>query len=804
MSKLCVVLLASLAPATLLAVDLEEARRRHAAGDSVGAIAAWHAVAADPTTSASDRATAHNNACVAQSDRGLLEAALADCEAALALRERLDDRLRLARTLNNLGLVLQRLGRLDQATTRFEQALAHNEAIGDTPGAVINVLNLGVVALDQARLRDALEATSDALVRIAAAEPAPWCAEQRLVATINRGAVLERLGAHREALDLYRTLLAQDVDPARRANLLVNTAVMERNLGDPARARGALEEASATFATLDDPAALANAQLNLAYLVDFDVPASGDALALYTTALATARTAGEPAGEALAAAALGDFLRRQGQFDQARQLATLALERSASLPEHHWTGHALLGRIELADGHQDAALESFREAIAGIEVTRAGLGDRNRQQGFFADKLEVYRETLALLVEMGRPEEAFTLAQRAKARELAEAVGSRSDSWPLLEAAAVAALLQPGEVVVELVLVADRIVRFIVRPGLELEVTNLGGATAQLGAAARWRDAIAAGRPAAVPDGLAAVLLGDLDPNSVTTLFVAADGALRSIPLDLLPWGNTTVGDRVVVQLLSSASGLAVRNVDRTTAVTTLVGVGDVPMSSRFALAPLPAAAHEIAQARQALGEPSTLLLGAVATPQALLAAAARGARVVHVAAHAIADGVTGESAIVLAAAAGQDGLLRPSDLANTTWPVDLTVLAACSSGRDGAASLESLSGALLAAGSRAIVATLWDVDDQATAVLMEQFYWELGRGRTAPVALARAKKRLQGDPRWAAPHVWAGFVLIGDVGTLVERRDWTWAIGLAAATAGLALVGLWRWRRRPERTVDR
>jgi CHAT domain-containing protein len=55
-------------------------------------------------------------------------------------------------------------------------------------------------------------------------------------------------------------------------------------------------------------------------------------------------------------------------------------------------------------------------------------------------------------------------------------------------------------------------------------------------------------------------------------------------------------------------------------------------------------------------------------------------------------------------------------------------------------------------------------VDDQATAELMTRFYRHMLRGGRRPAAALRAAQReLAGDPRWAAPYFWAGFVIQGE-----------------------------------------
>jgi CHAT domain-containing protein len=59
------------------------------------------------------------------------------------------------------------------------------------------------------------------------------------------------------------------------------------------------------------------------------------------------------------------------------------------------------------------------------------------------------------------------------------------------------------------------------------------------------------------------------------------------------------------------------------------------------------------------------------------------------------------------------------------------------------------------------VVASLWDVQDRATALLMESFYaGMLQRGLAPAAALRAAQLELAGDPRWRDPFFWAGFVL--------------------------------------------
>ena len=67
-------------------------------------------------------------------------------------------------------------------------------------------------------------------------------------------------------------------------------------------------------------------------------------------------------------------------------------------------------------------------------------------------------------------------------------------------------------------------------------------------------------------------------------------------------------------------------------------------------------------------------------------------------------------------------------------------------------------------AGAPRVVASLWQVDDLATAELMKRFYRALFVDRLPPAAALRAaQQELACSPRWREPYYWAAFVLHGD-----------------------------------------
>src|SRR5262249_4270074 len=123
---------------------------------------------------------------------------------------------------------------------------------------------------------------------------------------------------------------------------------------------------------------------------------------------------------------------------------------------------------------------------------------------------------------------------------------------------------------------------------------------------------------------------------------------------------------------------------------------------------------------------------------------------------------------------AGFEGVATALDvLGLDLYGTDLAVLSACESGLgpvDDGQGLVSLARSFFLAGARAVLWTLWRVDDWATAELMQGFYARLLRETPRGAALYRAKRDLlakQPD----RPDLWAGFVLQGDPDPLVRFR---------------------------------
>lgn len=168
--------------------------------------------------------------------------------------------------------------------------------------------------------------------------------------------------------------------------------------------------------------------------------------------------------------------------------------------------------------------------------------------------------------------------------------------------------------------------------------------------------------------------------------------------------------------------------------------------------------------------------------------------QIVHFATHGFLDSEHPElSGIVLSSVdpGGQvkNGLMPLHDIYSLDLSAELTVLSACQTalGKDiKGEGLVGLTHSFISAGSNSVAASLWKVDDRATAVLMADFYDSmLQQGMPPAAALRSAKLKLMKDKRWSAPYFWAGFVLQGEYTNRIAVTRHSWL------RSGLMLSGL-------------
>jgi len=319
---------------------------------------------------------------------------------------------------------------------------------------------------------------------------------------------------------------------------------------------------------------------------------------------------------------------------------------------------------------------------------------------------------------------------------------------------------------------------------------------------------------------LGQLLLSEVEPlgsDRIRHLLLVPDGILQSMPFEALRAGTSTsplLVERFDISYLPSAAAL----LHESSAVRSwhlpwqrqLLAFGDPIVRTQTAAPPvelltadesrarLPKSGEEVdAIARISPGR-AEVHLGTADLKKHLLEGKAKGVPLLHLSTHATADDDNPERSRILFSPAEPD---QPADYlflkeiySLDLNGVDLTTLSACDAERGKIVNGEGIQGfsrALLSAGSRATVTSLWRVADQPTAELMKQFYYGLSRGIPKAEALRLAKlKFLHSDSTLKHPRHWAAFILHGD-GLQPVPRVISWGALLIPLAASLFVFGV-------------
>jgi len=316
-------------------------------------------------------------------------------------------------------------------------------------------------------------------------------------------------------------------------------------------------------------------------------------------------------------------------------------------------------------------------------------------------------------------------------------------------------------------------------------------------------------------DELAEAVLGPLaarltGPDAPDRLVIVADGALHYVPFDVLPLPSprsttpradaprrdapprrTLLIDRFEISSLPSVSVLATlrrTQADRPAAPDPLAILADPVFSAGDPRLGVHAAAggttpHSPFQRLRSTGREAEII-ASLAPPGRVLLALGLDAdrttltkldryRIVHFATHGVLDTAHPAASGLALSLVNADGTPDPGgfvslrDIYGLRLHAGLVVLSGCRTAAGRTMRGEGLVGlarGFMYAGSPRVIASLWQVDDQATARLMVDLYrglWQQGERPAA--ALRQAKLAVRRDPRFQDPWYWAAFVLQGE-----------------------------------------
>ncbi len=745
----------------------------------------------------SGEAYALNNIGAVYWSLGETQKALEKFNEALPLRREVGDRRGEATALTNIGAVYRSLGEMRKSLDKFNEALPIRRAIGDLSGEANSLNNIGKVYQLLGEIQKALEKYNNALLILRAVGDRSGEAD-----TLNNiGAVYASLGEMQKALEKYNEtlMLRRDVgDRNGEATTLLGIARVEQKRGNLTQARQTIEQAIGLIESLRTN--IARQELRASYFASrqefyetyIDVlmqmrkqnqDVAFDAVALTVSERARARSLLELLKESRAdirQGVDGSLLERERSLQQ--RLNAKAAAQVSLLNRKHTPEQADVAAKEIA-----AITDEYEEVQARIRARSPRYAALTQPQPLGLAEIQqqaLDEDTVLLEYALGekrsylwlvsqRSIDSYELPPRAEieaaARRVYELLTVRPKRWAppdpqLIAQARTLSRMLLGPVAPRLG--AKRLV--VVAPGAlsYLPFAALPAPDDEKRPAGVYEPLVARHEVVSVPS---ASVLSIIRRETAGRQRAAKSVAVLADPvfeeddprLDEAKNGN------------SSGKTPATRAVDAEySELTRAIRTMNFP-DARYGFVRLPFSRYE-ANSVIALTPKGTGLKATDfnASRDLALSPQLSQYRIVHFATHGLLNSERPElSGLVFSLidrkGKPQDGFLRLHEIYNLQLNADLVVLSACETGLGKEIKGEGLIGltrGFMYAGAPRVVASLWNVDDFATAELMKLFYQRMLKdGQPAGAALRAAQLELSGQKRWASPYYWAGFVMQGE-----------------------------------------
>lgn len=600
---------------------------------------------------------------------------------------------------------------------------------------------------------------------------------EKLVILLNElGEVQGEAESYADARRTYTRLLGLTAPDAHARRLALLTSLLKAEV----RSKDALSDVNdiasqfATHFARSDAGALCDVQLAFAGTL-FRSKHALSQETLIRRLIESATAQGTPIDRIYGLGYLAHLEELSGQADRALELARSAA--LASVNDHPALSYRWLwqiGRLEAAAGRTEPALAAYRESISILQRIRSQLL-QNGFQTFRERVLPVYNEFVLLLLETA--DGASNNSARQAALDEAQQVIERFNESEILDYFAddciiprsVASLstVQPDTAIVyQFVLDSEVAVLARFPDGMHLFHSRMNRDNL-VSLATEFRDLLSGQESEdevrEVAEELYAVLIAPLEPllatHETSRIVFIASASLRTIPMAALH-----DGDDWLIQRFEIANTLGLSLTDASVAT----GSGGERFfgglsESVSGFAALPGVETELDAVRKEFD--GDVMLNTSFTADSAATRLATGNYVsVHLATHGVFEREVSSSFLLT-----YDGKLTLDKLQDTIGlrrylgePIDLLVLSACETAAGDEKAALGLAGVSLKAGARSTLASLWEISDNGTALLMTEFYRNLKAGQTKSAALRGAQLKLIEQQQFDHPNFWSPFVLIG------------------------------------------
>ncbi len=711
-----------------------------------------------------------------QLDQGQGEAAIATWQQAADYYGQLDQPTAVVQAQMRQAQAMQQLGFHRQVVTTLEPIVTALGSQADTVMTAIALQTLGDSLLQTGNLTEA-EATLQASLAMAQrlADPLTISA-----AALSLGNLQRAQGQLDAALRSYEQADQSGARELVRLQARLNQIALFTQTGQIPQVQSRWPDLRDRLNALPASQPVLFAKINLAErllpLVGQN-PTPQQLAALLTTTIQQAQQLGDRRTESFAQGTLGHLYEIQGQWDKALTVSRVALGLAQALEAqditYRWQWQ--VGRIYKAQKQSERAIAFYSDAVSTLKQLRTDLVAVNPAvQVSFQENVEpIHRELVSLLLDPNRNATNDDLENARNAIEslqLAELDNFFREAC--LDGAAVgiddldqrAAVLYP-------VILGDRLELIVSLPNQSLQhyastvsAADLNELIEQL----RYYLALRVGRqylPFAqqVYDIMIRPAAADLARTDIDTLVFVLDGELRNIPMAALHDGQQFLLEKYSLAVTPGLQLVNPKPIQSESLQVLTAGLSE----ARQGFSALPNVVEEVEQIKATLPASAVLLNNAFTSMALAQNLAYETTPIVHLASHGKFSS-TNEETFVLTWDDRLDiqtlnTILQTSEL-NQNGPIELLVLSACETATGDKLAALGLAGMAVRSGASSTIATLWQVNDEATALLMTQLYTNLNNKMPKAAALRQAQLKVLNTPRFRQhPFYWAPYVLVGN-----------------------------------------
>ncbi len=687
---------------------------------------------------------------------GQFKNALRNLEHALVLSEKIGNLSKIASTLGNIGNAYMATGNVDQAYRYLNEGLDIADEQGFSSLSAIILNNLGNLFTAQEKYREAF----DSYVKSLALSKATGNRTLASRTLTNAASVSMKDGDYKQAKKLLDMAIEQYRNMANshdKAYGLINVGLAYHNL------RPHLPE-------------LKDKLLLLAY-------------EMFNEAAVVATDIGDHRAVSYAWGNLGTLYEEENRYHEALDLTRRAIHtaQKMNVSESLYLWQWQSGRLLKALKKTDDAIAAYRRAVHTIQSIREemSLGYKNAQASFRKAIRSVYFELVDLLLqhsatlktaEQYEPylDEARDAVELLKLSDLRDyfrddCVDAAQSNKTTPESASQTAvivypilLLNRTELLVSLPASTSKRGYHLKRFSVPISRDTLTQEVREF----RWKLEKRTTReylPHAqkLYEWLMLPLIKDLESLSIDTLVFVPDGPLRTIPMAALHDGENFLISKYALATTPGLNLTDPRPIDREESKMLAVGLTE----SVQGFPPLPNVSTELETIRNLYGD-NQLVNEEFLSSSMEKKLKDEQLSIVHIASHGqfrnnVADSflLTYDNKLTMNQLSQFVGLFQFRD-----DPLELLILSACETAAGDDRAALGLAGVAVKAGARSAIATLWYINDQASSLLISEFYLQIqDPSISRSMALQQAQLKLIREQRFAHPCYWSPFLLINN-----------------------------------------